>query len=157
MRLNPSLGTRRLPAEAGGDVQFGGGGLVRHCRATARWSRRLQRCGNQAPAGSSCVEGFRRAQRHEGRLQARGGRDHRVSGEGRVGRCLNAAATSGAGPTPICCGDKKANPSLEARASAPFGAHRIGLGAGPRSSSWWAGPELQKPGGEPGVKFPGAE
>lgn len=45
--------------------------------------------------------------------------DHRVSGEGRVGRCFNAAATSGAGPTPICWGQEGANPSLEARASAP--------------------------------------
>ena len=61
--------------------------------------------------------------------------DHRVSGEGRVSRCLNAAATSGAGPTPTCWRQEGANPSLEARASAPSVLTGEGLGAGARSSS----------------------
>lgn len=61
--------------------------------------------------------------------------DHRVSGEGLVSRCLNAAAASGAGPIPTCWRQEGANPSLEARASAPSVVTGEGLGAGARSSS----------------------
>lgn len=80
--------------------------------------------------------------------------DHRVSGEGRVGRCLDAAATSGAGPTPTCW-DKKRRARVWKLAHPPLRRSQDrdwerGLEVLPR-----AGPELQELGGEPGLKFPG--